>query len=101
MRPSIQYALAAAPLALSLGGWKLAGFINNALGCNAIGKRPGACAVLGFDVQPFIGTLTWWGKLFWMPGLVISGLLVGGLVARRLPPPWGNRSGSGSREEPR
>lgn len=76
------------PLALSLGAWKLSLLVNSALGCHAVGKSPQACLVMGVDVQPALALGAWWGMLLWVPGLVLSGLLVGQVLAGKLPRPW-------------
>jgi hypothetical protein len=77
------------PLAVTLGGWQLAIAVNDALGCDSIGKSPRPCLAGNLDLQPMLAFVGWWGMLLWMPGLLISGLLLGQVLARRLPRPLG------------
>ena len=77
------------PLLATLGGWRLAVVVNDALACESLGKRPAPCLACGLDLQPLLSFVAWWGTLLWMPGLLISGLLLGQLLARRLPRPLG------------
>ena len=77
------------PLLVTLGGWRLALAVDGMLGCDSIGKFPKPCPAWGTDVQPVLSFFGWWGMLLWMPGLLISGLLLGQLLARRLPRPLG------------
>lgn len=92
MRKGVKLALRTIPFFLTFGGWKLAVFINAGLGCSAIGKDPKPCIVAGFDVMPLLSPIAWWGMLLWVPGLVVSALLLGRFVATGLPRPWGDIS---------
>jgi len=77
------------PLIVTLGGWRLALAVNDALGCDSVGKAVAPCVAGGADLQPVLSFVAWWGMLLWMPGLVVSGLLLGQVLARRLPRPFG------------
>jgi len=85
----INYLLALLPFAATYGGWRLAVLTGSALGCAVLSKSPTPCLLGAFDAQPVLGALAWWGMLLWMPGLVVSGLWLGLLLSRRLPPPLG------------
>jgi hypothetical protein len=99
MRAVYKAVLATLPLVVTLGGWRLALIADAALGCNTMGKSPSPCFVGGADLQPLLSIVAWWGMVLWIPGLVVSGLLVGRVVAPALPRPWGSAPRSG-RERP-
>jgi hypothetical protein len=84
-----QYALAMLPVGVTLGGWQLAALLAHSLGCSVPSKDPQPCLIGMLNAEPLLGAVAWWGMLLWVPGLVISALLLGALLARRLPPPWG------------
>ena len=86
------------PLGVTLGGWKIAIIANSVLGCEAIGKHPQSCLVGSYDLMPVLSFFSWWGMLLWIPGLVVSGLLVGKIAAGRFPRPWGSRPKESSHE---
>src|SRR5437763_1796482 len=90
MRTAYKVLLAALPLVVTLGGWRLALVVNAALSCSAIGKSPSPCFFRGADLQPVLSVVAWWGMLLWIPGLLLSGLLIGCVVAPALPRPWGS-----------
>ena len=90
--------LSSIPLAVTLGGWKIAILANSVLGCGAIGKHAQTCLVGSYDLMPILSFFSWWGMLLWIPGLIVSGLLVGEIAASRLPRPWGSRPKGSSLE---
>lgn len=89
MHLCLRLSLSMLPLALTLVAWRLSLLLNTALGCDAVGKAPHACLVMGVDVQAALALVAWWGMLLWVPGLVLSGLLMGQVLAGKLPRPWG------------
>ena len=91
MRKTIKLALSLLPVLLTLGGWKVAIFINQALGWASVGKDPLPCIVGGVNVQLGLSFFAWYGMLLWVPGLCISGLLIGDVIAGNFPRPWGTR----------
>jgi hypothetical protein len=95
MRRGLQVVLCSMPFFLTFGGWKLAVFADAALGCSSIGKDPKPCFVEGFDVMPILSPVAWWGMLLWMPSLLVSALLLGRVLAKELPSPWGDKSQNG------
>jgi hypothetical protein len=97
MRVALKVLLSFAPLAVTLGGWQLAVAVNDALDCSAIGKSPAPCPVGGVDLQPVLSFFDWWGMLLWIPALLVSGLLLGQVLAPVLPRPFG----TAPRKDPR
>lgn len=87
------YFLAVMPFVIAFGGWKLSAALARWLGCAAVpNKDPSPCLVGAMDIGPALEALSWWGMLLWMPGLLISGLAIGALLAKSLPQPWGSRA---------
>jgi hypothetical protein len=83
------YALALLPFLATFGGWQVSVLLARSLGCVVPSKAPQPCLVGSLNVEPLLGAAAWWGMLLWIPGLLISALWLGALLARRLPPPWG------------
>jgi hypothetical protein len=79
------------PLAITLGGWQLSLWLNDVLSCQSVGKEPLPCVLLGINIQPSLSLASWWGMLLWVPGLIVSGLMLGKVLAQSAPKPWGNR----------
>ncbi len=92
MHVRTKLALAMLPIACTAGAWLLSGYVNELLGCEAIGKAPQPCMVQGWNVEPVFSSTFAFGMMLWMPGLLISGLLAGAAIAPLLPPPWGKKS---------
>lgn len=88
----LRVALRLLPLLITLGGWWLSLALNDVLGCDAVGKTPSACMMLGWNVQPLLAFGAWWGMLLWVPALFVSGAWLGSLLAEVLPKPWGRGS---------
>jgi hypothetical protein len=83
--------LRAMPVLIPLALWSGAPAVGDALSC-PVGKTREQCFVLGSDVVPLLSSLWWAGMMLWIPGLVITGILLGYLLRERLPRPWGRRS---------
>lgn len=64
------------PLATPLLAFSTAEKINAALNCSSLGKRPEPCLALGLDLAPYLGAMFWWGVMLWIPGLLVSGVLL-------------------------
>jgi len=86
------YVLAAMPVVIAIGGWKLSVALARQLGCTAVpNKEPSPCLLGTVDIGPVLDAVSWWGMLLWVPCLVISGLAIGGLLGQSLRWPWGTR----------
>jgi hypothetical protein len=57
------------------------------------------CIVAGIDIQPWLGFMAWFGMWLWWPGLLISVLLLGEHLAKKLPSPWGMRPKASTRRK--
>ena len=90
MRLGIRLFLYALPFAIPFGLWMLSVFARDYLHCNAIGRDPSPCLLMGIDIRPWLA-LSPLGMLLWWPGLLISGLLLGEYLGKKLPTPWGKR----------
>jgi len=82
------------PLSITLGGWKLSVWLNDALGCMSVGKDPQPCMLFNVNIQQALSFVSWWGMLLWIPGLIISGLMLGLVLSQLAPKPWGTKSGN-------
>lgn len=91
MRVKTQILLSLFPLAITAGGWKLSIWLNDTLGCQSVGKDPLPCIVFGTNIQYGLSFASWWGMLLWVPSLIISGLMLGKVLAQFAPKPWGTR----------
>jgi hypothetical protein len=92
MRVNTRIVASILPLVVTLGGWKLSIWLNDALGCESVGKDPHPCMVFGTNIQYGLSFASWWGMLLWVPGLIVSGLLLGKALAEYAPKPWGSRN---------
>ena len=70
----------------------MAALANNWLGCASIGKDRQPCLIATVDVQPVLSFAFAWGMWLWIPGLFVTALLLGQILARRYPRPWGSRT---------
>lgn len=77
------------PLVIPLLAAGMAEVLNTALGCASIGKRPESCVVYGANVGPILGAMFWWGTMLWVPGMLLSGVILSRFLHHHLPPPWG------------
>ena len=93
MRVKTKILLSLLPLAITLGGWKISAWLNSALGCESLGKDPLPCIVFGTNIQYGLSFVSWWGMLLWIPGLIVSGLMLGKVLAQFAPKPWGTGNG--------
>jgi hypothetical protein len=92
MRAKNRILIALLPLAITLGGWQFSLWLNDLLGCQSVGKDPQPCIVLGANIQGPLAFTSWWGMLLWVPGLIISGLLLGKVLSTKVTKPWGSRN---------
>jgi hypothetical protein len=93
MRMKTRVIVALLPLAITLGGWKLSILLNDALDCVSVGKDPQPCMLLNVNIQLALSLASWWGMLLWIPGLIISGLMIGQVLSQIAPKPWGGKNG--------
>jgi hypothetical protein len=80
------------PVAVPLAAWQLSPLVGLKLGCPAVGKSQAQCFVGSFEVMSSLSFAWWLGMLLWIPGLIVSGLWVGKIVAGQLRAPWGCRA---------